>query len=125
MKELRSFWMTIGTVLIIMLLATAGTAQTVQVAPTEQPTYRDTGNPEADQARYAQQKQAWIDAHPAEYKAINANAEAPAKENLAPVGVYVAPTEGQIGERLPQRPRPTTPNGTPQPSTPKTPDSQK
>ena len=40
--------------------------------PPGYPAYRDTGDPRADDARYATEKTAWIAAHPAEYELLTA-----------------------------------------------------
>lgn len=124
MKVIHRFLMTVSAVLALMLLAQSGHAQDAAKAPT----YHDTGNATADQARYDQEKKAWIAAHPEEYKALNVNANAPAKQDLPPAGVQMeqaprstTPTNGAVydAQRWPKRERTSAPAEAPVPNSQK------
>lgn len=60
-----NFLKTAGVLAVLFLGGMAVQAQTVSGTPAGAPVYKDTGAPEADNARYQEAKQAWILANPA------------------------------------------------------------
>ena len=73
----------VGILMILMAIAFSGHSQANLRTGPAIPEYKNTGNPGADQAKYAQDKQAWITAHSAEYQAYltTLQKQAPVKEN--------------------------------------------